>query len=305
MRQWCGIMLVAAATMVGCRKDPPRPAPRPHIASLSPALTAILFEMGLGEHVVGVSRYCVLPAGVRRDLVGDSKRVNVEAVLAADADVVLVQGVGNAERGKSLETTRDHRRREGKDLRVEQFEVATLADIRRAVRRLGEVAGRKDLADKTLQRFDGRLSAVRRSVAGRSRPRVLFVMGHRRPFAAREGTFLDELIEIAGGVNAGRDIPGRRTWESATLESILAARVDVLVCQVAPNEAKAARQAWVSLDGMPAARSGRIHIVTDNRWTIASTLLADRAEELRDMMHPGGDAAPGQAARRPAGEAAP
>lgn len=298
MRRWCSVILMVATMAGGCRKDPPPAAPRPHIVSLSPAITAVLFEMGLGEHVVGVTEYCVLPKGETREIVGDSQRINVEAVLAADADVVLVQGVGNAERAKSLETIREHRRREGNELRVEQFETGTLAYVRDVVRRLGAITGRKDLADKTLRRFEACLAAVRRSVAGLPRPRVLFVMDHRRPFAAREGTFLDELIEIAGGVNAGREIPGRRTWESATLESILAARPDVLICQSAPNEADAAREAWSSLEALPAAKAGRIHIVTDNRWTIPSTRLADRAEELRDILHPG-------AAARSEGKAKP
>ncbi len=78
----------------------------------------------------------------------------------------------------------------------------------------------------------------------------------------------------------------------------------MLISQVQPNEAAAAREAWGSLRDLPAVRAGRVHVVTDPRWTIASTLLADRALELCEMLHPGSSVpASRPASTRPQGAA--
>jgi iron complex transport system substrate-binding protein len=124
---------------------------------------------------------------------------------------------------------------------------------------------------------------------------VLFVMGTARPSVHAEGSFVDDLIEIAGGVNAANAIPGNQAWRRATLETIAAANVDVLVVQTAPAKAKQAREYWMQWEDIPAVRNGRVHIVTDDAWMRPTFKLADLAGELADMLYP--DRAKGKATR--------
>jgi ABC-type Fe3+-hydroxamate transport system substrate-binding protein len=102
-------------------------------------------------------------------------------------------------------------------------------------------------------------------------PRVIFVLGAARPTAAGPGTFVGDLIEHCGGVNAGRDVAGPLSWRPTDVESIARAAPDVLICQVDESEsAEAARAWWLARTMIPAARSGRVVVVDEPEWTIPS-----------------------------------
>jgi ABC-type Fe3+-hydroxamate transport system substrate-binding protein len=193
-----------------------------------------------------------------------------------------VQGVGTPERDRTFRAVREIK----PGFRSEALPMTTLADVRSAIRRIGEIAECPDAADAALKRFDGKIERVRKRVASLGRPRVLFASDYHRPLVAGPDNFTHDLIEIAGGVNCGVEIRGPRPWRRAGLEAILSARPDVLLCEVSAGEAEAARKHWLALNDLPAARSGRVFIVTDRRWTIPSTHLADLAQELADMIHP-------------------
>ena len=92
------------------------------------------------------------------------------------------------------------------------------------------------------------------------------------------------MIQVAGGVNAAERYTG---WTTITAEGILAAAPEVLICQVAPGaEAERARRFFAGLKDLPAVQSGRVHLMTDRRWTIPTAALAGFTAELAEMIHP-------------------
>ncbi len=273
--------IVAVALAAGCSdRRPAASAVRPRVVSFSPALTETLFDLGLGRHVVGVTRYCILPPGESAPALGDAFDVNAEAILSVDPDVLLVQ-------------TSDLRRFEGvrqidPEVRIEQFQIETLADIKAAIERIGRILGREDLARQGVQRFEAKLDAVSRPLAGLARPRVLFVTGTDRPAVAGPGTFIHELIGLAGGVNVGTEIPGKTRWRETHVEAILAAAPEVLICQARrADEVESVKAYWLGWENLPAARDKRVHVVTDRHWSIPSIRVADLAPKLAEMIHPG------------------
>jgi iron complex transport system substrate-binding protein len=184
---------------------------------------------------------------------------------------------------------------------VEHFQIERLDDIVPAIERIGRIACNPPLADQAVRRFDDALEAVRRRVAGLPRPRVLFVIGHERPLAAGPGTFIADLIELAGGVNAGSDVKGHQAWRNTGIEGLLVAAPDVLVCQAEPARQDAARAFYLRLADLPAARGKQVYVVTDPLWSIPGVHLADLAGRLADMIHPRASSTqPGQAGQRPA-----
>ena len=252
---------------------------RPRIVTFSPAITEMVFDMGLGEHVIGVTRFCILPPGQERPVLGDANDVNSEAILAHRPDVLLVQ-TGDLRRFEGI-------RQVNPQVMIERFTIETIPEIRSAVERIGRLVGREDLAGRALDRFDGKLRAVSLRVVGRPRPRVVFVMGTKQPTVAAPGSFVHDLIELAGGVNAGRDVPGRTRWRRTGIEAILAAGPEVLICQVFPPEEPAsAREYWTGWKDLPAARKQRVFVVSERHWSIPSTRLADLAATLAGMIHP-------------------
>ncbi len=281
-------MLRLLATLLGCLflslgtacspdspASEPLPTPlAPRLASLAPALTAMLFDLDLGEQVVGDSRYCTLPPGQERPILGDALTVSTEAVLAAGPDVLLVQsGVDKYQPLLSLDP----------DLQLEHFSIETLADIGTALRRMATIAGQPALGQQRAAAFEQGLELIRQQSATLERPRVLFVMGSEKPGTAGTGTFLHELIELAGGINAAANQQG---WTTLNVEYVLAAQPDVLVCWTSERDAERDRDRWEALEDLPAAQTGRVHVITETSWTLPTPELLRHAGELQAMLHP-------------------
>lgn len=263
----------------GRSADPAPAAPSVRIVPYSPSLSAMAFEMGLGDRVVGVSRWSRLPAGEKRPIVGDAAAVDVEGLLSVRPDVILVQG----ERIAGL----DALARLAPSVRVESVRIERLDEIAPAARRLAALAGGGDAAEAAVVRFERTLAALRAAPAPAVRPRVLFVLGTTRPTVAGPGTFIADLIGLCGGTNAGDDIPGRGLWRSADLETISLAAPDIVVCQAGEGaSAGAARAWWLARELLPAARSGRVVAVAEPEWTIPSLHIAALAPRLKEMISP-------------------
>ncbi len=277
MKRILTVLLAVFLPVAGCRKAPRvrDGAPHPRIVTHSPALTQSVFDMGLGDHVVGVTKFCRLPDGEQRVVVGD-RLASAEVILNVRPDVVLIQqnpddfiGLRNAD----------------PDVAIEHFTIDRLDDIAAAIERIGRIVGDEELGRRHRKRFERSLESIREHAAGRNRPRVMFVFGCDRPQTHGRGTFIGDMIVLAGGVNAAAEKYDR--WAFVSNEGIIALAPDVLICQVLqPGEADAAREHWRQLASLPAVRAGRVHVVTDSRWTIPSTLSASFAAKLADMIHP-------------------
>ena len=270
------ILLLAGLVLAGCPRDIPRAdAPRPRVVSFSPALTAMLFEMGLGDHIVGVTSFCTLPPGVEIPVVGSQLNIRAEPIVAVEPDVLLTQSAPTR-----FETVRKLK----PDIKIEHFRIKALADVGDAMVRIAAVLGRPDKGRKARRQFQAGLDKVRRRVAGRPRPRVIFVTGHHSPLVAGRDTFMNELIEVAGGVNA----PAEKYagWKRIGVESILKLAPDVIVCKSQAADANEARRYWEAL-ARSLPRTLRVYVVTDHRWTVPTARLADPiASQLADFIHP-------------------
>lgn len=271
-------LLAVAVLQVGCRETRPRPnAPYPRIVSYSPAITEMLFDMGMGDHVVGVTTHCKLPAGQRRRRVGSQLDFTTEAILAAEPDIVLTQSDAGRFRGVVSADPR---------INIKQLKIESLADISAALRWIGGLTGRAAPAARARQAFEEKLARIAETARGKTRPRVLFVMGTDRPSVAARGSFVHDLLVRCGGVNAAEAIPGQPRWREATIEAIHKAAPDVLICQMLHAErAESAREYWLRWPDLPAVKAGRVFVVTDPHWTIPSARVADLGLKLVQMLH--------------------
>jgi iron complex transport system substrate-binding protein len=183
--------------------SPPEPAsgePQ-RIASLLPAWTEIVVALGAGDRLIACSEYCE-PG---REL----PRIDWRAPRSAERLARLGPGLVLKQKPRAPhDPLRAALRSTG--IRVVEYPSETIADVRNAIVWIGGELGRSEQAAAIVTRFDSELADVRRSVEKRARPRVLFVYT-RSPGvvanigAAGPGSFIDEMITIAGGVNALKD----------------------------------------------------------------------------------------------------
>jgi len=269
---------LAFLLLAGCAKREPTPAAPPRIVTFAPHITDIAFDMGLGDHIVGVSSYCMLPAGQTRTVMGNAMRINSEAILLEDPDI-LFYNTRDSDYGAL--------RRLRPSLKLVRMRNGTLDELREGITAMGEAVDRPDLAAAILGRINGRLDAIARAVADRPRPRVLFLRGYDPPSTIGAGWTTAELLSIAGGANAAAEA-GLRKWATINIETIRHLQPDVIICLTDPGEANLlrGREFWTHLGQLQAVRDGRVYVTDDRRLTIPGSRVGETAAKLARMIHP-------------------
>ena len=255
------------------------------IVSLVPATTEMLFEMGAGSRVVGVSSYDHFPPAVERiTKVGGLLDPNVERLLSLKPDLVIVYD--------SQTALKDQLQRAG--LPVFNYVHRGLADIMDTMRALGSRVGTRAAADAAAARIDAQLDAVRRRVANRPRPSTLLVIGREqgtlRQINASGGYgFLHDVMELAGGNDALGEI-GRQSVMMST-EMVLTKAPQVILelhysSSLSPEMAASERRVWNALPSVPAVRNNRVVLLTGDEFVIPGTRIAIAAERMAQALHP-------------------
>jgi iron complex transport system substrate-binding protein len=274
----CG--LLAASALLACCSRGTGPttaqAGPKRVVSFSPAITQMMFDMGLSEQVVGVTRLCELPAGAERPRVGDALSFNSEAILAVRPDVILTQTA--AAKFQGVLDVDSH-------VKVVPLSIESLSDIPAAMLKIGQELGCEKVARRKADAFNRAIQAVEQRIRILPRKRTIFVMGTDRPTAAGAGTFVADMIAAAGGVNVGAAISGQTIWRPAQIEAVIAARPDVLICQVSPGREAAAKAYWMQWKDIPAATVGQVYVVSDPDWSIPGPNLARLLPKLAAMIH--------------------
>jgi len=279
-----------------CLTRPAVASPPQRIVCLAPSITEMVFALGAGAQVVGVSDYCSGPAtALTLPRIGGFTNPNYERILALRPDLVLT--IGEAERLRRFCAARA--------IPCRSLTIESVAGVRRAFTTLGDLLDRRSAAAARSAELEGDLAAVQARVAGlRPVPTLLVVArapGTLRGLMTTNGeTFLSELLALAGGRNCFTD--GRQRYFTPSQEAIFAAAPEAIVelqpaaGQWTANDPQAGsdpaqRQRlladWRSLPGLPAVESGRVFVVTEPRLLIPGLHMAETAAHLARLLHPG------------------
>lgn len=254
------LLVFALAATVSAQQTPVR------IVSLIPAVTEMLFAIGAGDQVVGVSTFDTHPKEVAaRTRVGGLFDPNFEAILTLRPDLAVVYGsqdelIGRLERA---------------NIPMFRYRHAGLGDITDTIRALGQRTGHAAQASSLAGQIEAELNAIRTSVAGRPRPRTLLVFGReeatmRGLYVSGGVGFLHDMLEVAGGTNVMADV--KREGLPLSLEQLLARAPDVVLELRATSTWSPARHAreaaaW-RMVSIPAVRSSRVIFLPDDSITI-------------------------------------
>ncbi len=254
------------------------PAPPERIVSLVPSVTEILFAIGARDVLVGVTDFCDYPPEARRKAhVGDMLNPNLEALITLKPDLVVATRSGNREE------TFDQLGRLG--IAVYLVDPVSVGDVLRLVAGLGEVTGRRDGAQAVTAEFERRVAAVRERVAGRPRPRVLYVLWPEPLIVPGRGSLVSELISLAGGESVTADQgPG---YPRMSLEAAVGRAPEVIIlARHGAGTGPAAREQWQRLESLPAIRSGRLYVADGDLLHRYGPRVVDGLELLARLIHP-------------------
>jgi iron complex transport system substrate-binding protein len=266
--------------------DEPKPSGSPRrIVSLVPSTTEMLFAMGAGARVVGVSSYDRYPAEVDRiPHLGGLLDPSVERILSLKPDLAIV-----------YDTQAELRQQLGRaGIAIFPYAHRGLPDITETMRALGARVGLKDAADAAASLIERQLAEVRTLAAGRPRPRTLLVFG-REPGTLRNVEasggygFLHDLLVIAGGTDVLADIP-RQSVQMST-EMILTRAPEVVIelhyaSDLRADQLATERRVWSALPSLPAVRDGRIYLLVGDEFVVPGPRIVTAARRLAATLHP-------------------
>jgi iron complex transport system substrate-binding protein len=246
------------------------------IVSLNPTTTEILFTIGAGSRLVGRTAYDKWPDSARfvPDL-GPGIRPNVEAVLGARPDLVLLYA--------SEDNRAAARRLRDAGIATAAFKVDRIAQFDQLTRLLGRLVGdsaRGALVADTVMRT---LDSVRTATSGLRRPRVVIPTWYEPLMVIGGGSFMSELLTIAGGQNVYDSVAAPSP--TVAFEDILRRNPEFVL--VSPERAKQI-QGMAKWRTLPAVREGRLLVFDTARVLRPAVRLGEGAVSFARLLHPSG-----------------
>jgi iron complex transport system substrate-binding protein len=258
------------------------------IVSTSPSITEMLYAMGLGNRVVGVTTFCHYPPeAARKPKIGNYLQPNMETIVALRPDLVIAEVTGVRQGGKFAA----HR------LNVVEVDDGTIAGIYDSIGRIGKAAGAQGAASALSGRIRGSLAEVRQRTAKLPPRRMVFVVG-RSPgrleelVVAGKGSYLEEVMTLAGGRNIFGDTLGQ--YSKVTLEELLARNPEVIVDMgemaqtvgVTEQAKRAVVVLWGRYPSLAAVKQRRVFAVASDIFVVPGPRVVDAAREFARMLHP-------------------
>ena len=253
-------------------------AKRPErIVSIGASNTEFLFALGAGDRVVGVDDFSDFPAAAKaKEKVGGVK-VSVEKVVGLRPDLVLIIKLsdGTIERLASA------------GLPVVVVDPQGLADVYRSAALIGTAVGED--GQKLASDLEKRVDAVRERTRGITpKPRVFHEVDASdpaKPFTVGPGSYLSELIGVAGGANIADRAPS--PYPQLSLEEVVRADPEVIVLADADYgvtaEQVAARPGW---SGISAVKNKKVFPISDSLVSRPGPRVAEAAEAYAKLLHP-------------------
>ncbi len=256
-------------------KNPPQ-----KIVSLSPAITEILYFIGAGGRVVGVTRYCDFPEDAKKkERVGGIIDIDMEKILRIQPDIVF------ATRGNPIEMIKRM-----KTLGIKVFAIDTgekIEDIFEAMRKISLLTGDFQKCVGRISELENRVKRIQKKVEGvKVKPKVFLKLGSEGLWTAGRKTFINDLILKSGCKNIGDFKEG---WFEIGIETLISKNPDIIIILSRDKEDFiSTKEFLLSLPGfstLNAARNKRIFPLNVNLVERPGPRIIDALEEIYRICH--------------------
>jgi iron complex transport system substrate-binding protein len=252
------------------------------IVSLAPNLTEILFAIGLEDEIAGVTLdRDYPPEAAEKPKVGTFWQPNIEAVVAARPSLVITLGF---EQQKDLA---ERLRRIGYNNLIVNIE--KVSDLFDAIERIGTATGRQRQANELISRTRTKLHQLATLLGSDTKVRVLWVVQREPLRIAGRDTFVNEMIELAGGENAIG--PTVHKYPPIGAEQVMACNADVIIeSAMGPEDIEGQRdralQHWSKYQYLPAVASNRVYVIDGDMVSRLGPRLYEGTERIAGCLRP-------------------
>jgi len=252
------------------------PEPVLRVVSAAPSVTETIFALGKGDTLVGRTDYCDYPEEAKSiKSIGSLQEPDIEAIAELAPDIVIAS---------------THFKKESVDkLTALSIPVVVLADqdsfegVYTTINKIARLTGSEDSGVALISSMKQTVDSVILAVRGKKTPSIYYVIGFGEygDFTAGGDTFINQIIEMAGGNNIAKGIKG---W-SFSLEKIVDSDPDILVCSKYWNAKKSILAANGYKD-LRAVKSGNLFEIDNNMLDRQGPRLADGLKALAEIIHP-------------------
>src|SRR5207249_3143377 len=251
------------------------------IVSTAPSITEILFALGAGDQVVGDTLYCNYPEAAKsKPKIGGFKTPNIELILALNPDLVFV----NDSQTNVVAALRQTGR-----IDVITLYPDSVSGIYRSIRIVAEKIGTPEQGKMLVQSIDNEIHQNADRTNRTAKPKALFVVGRTPDTAAGRvvvgrGSYLNELIELAGGINPATDAVVQ--YPRFSLEEVIRRDPDIILDMghdhiVTESERQAVKQVWQKYFFLRAVRNDAVFPISGEYFVTPGPRVGEAVRELR------------------------
>jgi len=240
--------------------------------SLAPSVTEMIFAVGAGDKLVGVTTYCNYPEAAKAiQKIGDTMTPNIESIIALRPQVVFVSTASQLE---AFTSTLDEQ-----GIAVFVTDPKDLVGVNRNLSQLGELFGTQERADSLVRELKFRAAKIGEETKG-SKPKVFVQISKDPLFTIGKESFLTEVIANAGGDSVTKDVP--TAYPKLSKETAYAMNPDVIIL----SDSEDNRGPNVVFKNSPAVKNGRVYRIDPDIISRPGPRLVDAIEEIASDLHP-------------------
>jgi iron complex transport system substrate-binding protein len=265
------IVFLFTAQLLFAQADVPQ-----RIISLGPSITKALYLLRVQEKLIANTVYCVYPPEAKmKEKIGTAQKVNIEKVFNLKPDLVLATSLTNPKAKEKL-----------KNLGIKVITFPAPRDFSQICEQfleLGKLVGKEEEAEKIVKGARYKATSIKKKVKDLSKPKVLVQVGAKPLWVAPKDSFINNFIEIAGGINVGPS--GKNGLYSR--EEVLKRNPDVIIITTMGIVGKEEKKIWQKYKTINAVRNNRIYIVdSDKLCSPTPVSFVETLEEMVNILHP-------------------
>jgi iron complex transport system substrate-binding protein len=252
--------------------------PPARVVSLAPSVTEILFAIGLDQEIVGVTPFCDYPVQAQAKPKIAYANPNLESIVALKPDLVLAPSTFlRADLLAKLE-----------QLKVPTFilDAKTVEDVPSHVQTVGRMLNRSAAADRVATEMRQRIAAIKGRAEALPRRRVLYVLNTEPFITVGPGSFIHQMIHLAGGANVAAQ--ARTDYPRLSMEEVLKQDPEILIFPVGKAEGipESEQQLWRRWTTLSAVKAGRFHQIPADLLNRPGPRITGGLEALARIIHP-------------------
>jgi iron complex transport system substrate-binding protein len=254
------------------------------VISLAPSYTETIFTLGADDRLVGVTKYADYPeAATKIEKIGSIKEPSLEQIIQLRPDLVLAAGI----------TPKNIIDRLGElGIKVIGLSPQNIYEIVDTISVIGKATGQGIEANKLTTQMRSKIESITdvidKNVKESTRPKVFYEVWKKPLYTAGPSTYIDNLINVAGGINIAHNSRGK--WTQYNFEVLLAENPDIYIASEHSWENMVSKESIMKREkfqDIKAIKEGKVYILNPNIVNRAGPRIVIALEQIAKAIHPG------------------